>query len=188
MSEDLTFCQLPKLHHKDPSGEWNLVRMGINRPQVGQEILFVKDIRGTTDELTYNNLVKVSEGDPYKITNDALREGKRVLGGAVGDVMAEMFKLPTKAYKPTVHFGKVVSVNFDIISEEWWIDVAPPHEFMAHVKPEHIVYWKPLGEAPETFTPRGDYDLYYTNALDRRERAEWEAKHPDQDSYAVKSI
>jgi hypothetical protein len=45
-----------KLHQPDPSGFWNLVRTGEKLPEPGQLIMFVYDIRGTSEEF-YTKLI-----------------------------------------------------------------------------------------------------------------------------------
>jgi hypothetical protein len=51
---------LPKTHFPVPDEilqqSWILVRNGQELPRVGQQIMFIKDVRGTQDESTYNLL------------------------------------------------------------------------------------------------------------------------------------
>lgn len=157
-----------KIHHHDPSGFWNLVRTGEKLPQAGDTILFVYDIRGTEAELRRNLFRKISEGDPYKIANDAAAKGKRT-----DPLIAEFFKLPVDEYKPSTHVGVVEKVEFDEILQQWLIFIDNRHAsvWTSYYDCECIVYWAPFPEPPNTYTERGDdQDLHYLRGMMMRER------------------
>lgn len=169
----------PKLHHEDPSGFWRLVRTGESLPEVGQQILFVYDIRGTADEAFHNVLAKIADNDPYRITNDRLEREGKVLGGAPGALLAETFKLPTTACQPSTHSGVVDEVGFDEVMHEHWIAIRTRATvWTRYFNPESIIYWAPYPAAPDTYTPRPD-EFSHTSGLAAREqntRDRWEAR------------
>lgn len=169
----------PKLHHEDPSGFWKLIRTGTELPVVGQQILFVYDIRGTSEELRHNLLARIANGDPYRLTNDLLEQNGKVLGGAPGAMLAETFKLPTEEYKPTTYAGTVDEVAFDEVMQEHWIAVASgPSAWSKRFSPDCIVYWAPFPMAPDTYTPRPT-EFSHTEGLRAREqtiRDRWQSR------------
>lgn len=170
---------LPKLHHEDPTGFWKLVRTGKELPEIGQQILFVYDLRGTEAELRHQMFTRIANGDPYRITNEAPNN----LPAAVAGLNAELFKLPTKPAAPKTVVGVVEDLGFDEVLQEHYITIASRgNVWSAYYASEHIIYWAPLPTPADTFTPReGDLaDLYYTDHLIQKERQvldELEAKH-----------
>lgn len=162
---------LPKLHHPDPSGFWNLVRTGEKLPVIDQQILFVYDIRGTADELRYNLLHSIAKGDPYRLTNG--NESLNSLPPGVAALNAELFKLPTTPAGPKTLEGYVNEVGFDEVLQEHWISIKTKDNVWSPCyNPDCIVYWAPFPTAPNTFTPRDEdeYDLYRTDKLRFREQ------------------
>lgn len=149
-------AEYPKLHHEDPSGFWNLVRTGKKLPAPGQRILYVHDIRGTRDEARYNLLISIAGGNPYKHGIVAKKQpGQKVYEHEV--LLDELLKLPTAEYKPETRVGIVESVEYDKVLEEWYILLRAERGWpIGSVDPDHIVYWAPFPEAPNTYTPRPD--------------------------------
>lgn len=148
----------PKLHHPDPSGFWNLVRTGEKLPKVGDQILYVVDIRGTIQELHEQMLVRIAHGDPYRcgITRNK-KPGDRVYEHEV--MIDEILKLPIKVSPPKTKVGIVQSVEFDKVLQEWWISVEPSRGWPGfNTDPDHIVYWAPIPTPPDTYTARTDDD------------------------------
>lgn len=165
---------LPKLHHEDPAGFWKLVRTGKELPEIGQQILFVHDLRGTEAELRHRMFEKIANGDPYRITNETPNN----LPAEVAGLHAELFKLPTKPAMPKTVVGIVEDLGFDEVLQEHYISVRNSNAVWgSHHASEHIVYWAPLPLPADTYTPRtGDLaDLYYTNGLYRRDEQELDA-------------
>lgn len=162
---------LPKLHHEDPTGFWQLVRTGKSLPKPGEQILYVYDIRGTSAELRHGLLMNIAKGNPYQLTDGVPTK----LPPGVQALHAELFRLPTEGFKPETHVGVVDQVGFDEIMQEHWISVrSGASVWSKHHASEHIVHWAPLPAPINTYTPReGDLaDLYYTDGLYVREERE----------------
>lgn len=160
-----------KLHHPDPSGFWNLVRTGEKLPKVGEQILFVKDIRGTSAELTEQLFVRIANGDPYRcgLVNKK-KPGEKVYEHEV--LIDEALKLPTEVSPPRTRVGIVEEVGFNEIFQEWYITIQAERGWPGfHIDPCHIIYWAPFPAAPDTYTPRtgDDDDPYYLSGCYNRE-------------------
>jgi hypothetical protein len=158
-----------KLHHADPSGFWNLVRTGEKLPKPGDKILYVYDIRGSSDETFHELLVKISDGDKYKICRDSL---DKPMVYEHDLVLAEVLKLPTEQYKPETRHGIVANVGFDSVLQEHFIEMrCNPSILSWPPNPDYIVYWAPMPTAPDTYTPRwDDEDGYYFAGQRSREQ------------------
>jgi hypothetical protein len=167
-----------KLHHEDPSGFWKLIRTGESLPVVGQQILFVYDIRGTSAELWHKVFTRIANGDPYRITNDQLERDGKVLGGAPGAMLAETFKLPTEEYRPSTHVDVVEEVGFDEVMQEHWIAVRPSRSMLGRsFDSESIIYWAPFPTAPDTYTERQyQSDTDGLRTCEQRVRDRWAAR------------
>lgn len=165
---------LPKLHYEDPTGFWRLIRTGVSLPEVGQQILYVYDIRGTEAELRHGMFMKIAKGNPYQLTDGV----PTTMPKAVYGMHAELFRLPVEGFKPETFIGVVAEVGFDEILQEHWITVRGANNVWSrHHASEHIVYWAPIPAPINTYTPReGDLaDLYYTDGMYQRESRERDA-------------
>jgi hypothetical protein len=155
---------LPKLFNGDPSGYWKLVRDGKELPVVGQQILYVYDIRGTASELRHKMFVNIAAGNPYRVTDEAPSR----LPHGVQALHAELFRLPTEGFKPETHIGVVSELGFDEVLQEHWIAIKSGNSFWSRYHaPEHIIHWAPIPAPVNTYVPReGDLaDVYYTDRL-----------------------
>lgn len=164
--------QFAKLHHPDPSGFWNLVRSGGKLPVVGQQILYVVDIRGTKEESFQQLLTRVADGDPYRCGIIAKKqEGDKIYEHEV--MLDELLKLPTKVTPPESRVGIVEAVEFDKVLQEWYISVQSSRGWPGfNTNPDHIVYWAPMPTPPNTYTARDDAteDLWSFNHQRGREQ------------------
>jgi hypothetical protein len=152
-----------KIHHEDPSGFWKLVATGKELPEVGQQILYVVDIRGHKDELMHNLLAKIADGDPYHVINKAVKDG-RMRHDKFATMMASVFELPVDPAKANSHVGIVDHVEYDATLQEWYIGVR-------HRITECIIYWSPIPRPPNTYTPRDEdvEDLHMFESARSRE-------------------
>ena len=162
--------QYPKLHHPDPSGFWHLVRTGEHLPVVDQQILYVVDVRGTTQELHDKLLARIADGDPYRCSSlrEKVEAGAKVFEHEV--MIAELLKLPTKVRPPATKVGVVEDVQFDPVLKEWYICVKSSRGWPGfNTDPDHIVYWAPMPTPPNTYTARSDDDADAFRAARSRE-------------------
>lgn len=165
----------PKIHHPDPSGFWHLVRTGEMLPAVGDRILYVHDIRGTSQELHRNMMVRIANGDPYKCSGlkEKLEAGQKIYEHEV--MLAELLKLPVNEYKPETRIGVVETVEYDTVLREWWITIQRERGWPAlNVDPDHIIYWAPFPTPPDTYTVRPDD--FEQIGFDAQRGREWRIK------------
>lgn len=122
---------LPKTHFPTDDG-WFLVRDGKNIPEEGQEILFVKDVRGTQDEDVRGSLAKMGIGENHP--------DQKVIHGFVMEVgfleeTGDHWILACKGYTPGGY--PIGTVNAD-----------------------HITYWRPMIDPPRDTYVRSPYNYH----------------------------
>jgi len=127
---------LPKTHFPVPDRSiqqgWILVRIGEELPQVGQEILFIKDIRGTQDEFL-NTVMNMG-------AKLAKKSDQEVMTGIVTEV----------GYSEELGDHWIKTCKFH----------SPNGSPIGVTQADHITYWKPLGEPPEDTYKRSPYSYH----------------------------
>ena len=76
----------------------------------------------------------------------------------------------SQPFKPTVKVGTVTEVAYDPIDGNWVIGVRHGNSFWdPMIDPDHVPYWAPFPEPPNTYTARDDEeDLHsFTRAYTR---------------------
>jgi hypothetical protein len=122
---------LPKTHFPTNDG-WILVRDGKNLPEEGEEILFVKDVRGTQDEDVRKSLAAMGIGERHP--------DQKVLHGYVLEVgfseeLGDHWILACKSFTPN---GSPVGM----------------------VSADHITYWRPMIDPPKDTYVRSPYNYH----------------------------
>jgi len=126
---------LPKTHFPSQYAfefQWHLVREGTNLPEVGQEIMFVKDVRGTQDEETRNSLSKMGIGEKHP--------DQKVMHGFVTDV----------------GFSEELGDHWITAAAAFMPDGGP----IGSISADHITYWKPMDQPPEDTFVRSPYHYH----------------------------
>jgi len=149
--------ELPHTHFPVQNSEWVLVRDGLNLPQVDQEILYVRDVRGSQLESTRNMLVRIADGDPEKITKHT------PANSVVKSLIDVMFTLPTQPYPDQeVKHGWVDEIGYFAEMDEHFIvvrDCARRTGNSRNVEHgDYVTYWRPMVAPPPDTYQRSPFD------------------------------
>lgn len=126
---------LPKTHFPTSDNDpWVLVRSCplLHLPEVGAEILFVKDVRGTQDEYVRNMMAKLGRGEPHP--------DQEVIHG----------------YVTAIGFSEELQESW-ITACRWF---APDGGPIGSVNADHITYWKYLELPPQDTYVRSPYNYH----------------------------
>jgi len=122
---------LPKTHFPTDDG-WFLVRDGKHLPDEGEEILFVKDVRGTQDEDIRNSLAAMKIGEKHP--------DQKVIHGWVMEV----------------GFSEELGDHWILACQLFSPNGSP----IGTVSADHITYWRPLQEPPKDTYVKSPYNYH----------------------------